>query len=168
MKILIIVHSKTGTTKKFAESIANKLQKDGHSTNLVQIETDVPIQSGSVHRCAKFSIINLPDITNYEVIFLGGPVWAFSASPVIIECINALGDFQGKWVLPFVTQGLPFKFMGGKQAIALMSQKASEKKAKILPGFIVSRLFHNIEKDMDKAADAILQTLKSYTFGGRK
>ncbi len=161
MNVIIIVHSKTGTTKKFAERIASKLQQDGHNTNLIQIETDVPINTGSVRKCAKFSITNLPDITNYDTILLGGPVWGFSASPVIIECINALGDFQGKKVLPFVTQGFPFKFMGGKQGIALMSQYAADKKATVIPGFIVSKLFHDIEKDMDKAADAILSTLKS-------
>lgn len=162
MNIIIIFHSKTGTTRKFAERIANKLQEDGHSTNLIQIETDVPIESGSVRRCAKFSITNLPDITNYDTILLGGPVWAFSASPVIIECIKGLKDFQGKRVIPFVTQGFPFKFLGGKQAIALMSKYAVEKKAKTLPGFIVSKLFHNIEKEMDKAAVAILATLNTH------
>ena len=161
MNAIIIVHSKTGTTKKFADRIAGKLQEDGHSIKLTQIETDVPIKSGSVRRCEKFSITNLPDITNYDTILLGGPVWGFSASPVIIQCINALGDFQGKKALPFVTQGFPFKSMGGKQAITLMSKTAADKKATILPGFIVSKLFHDIEKDMDKAVASILSTLKS-------
>ena len=160
MKIAIIVHSKTGTTRKFADRIADKLKDDGHSINLVQIETDVPIESGSVRRCAKFAITNLPDIKAYDTLLLGGPVWGFSASPVIIAGMKALDDFEGKKVLPFVTGSFPFKFMGAKQAITLMSRTAADKKAMVLPGAIVLKLFHNVEGDMDKAASSIAALLK--------
>ena len=159
MNIAIIVHSKTGTTRKFADRIADRLRKDGHNINLVQIETDVPVESGSVRSCKKFVITTLPDTKTYDTLLMGGPVWGFSASPVIIECINALGDLQGKKVLPFVTMGFPFKFMGGRQAIALMSRTAGEKKATVLPGAIIAKLFHDFERDFDKAADAISVTL---------
>ena len=159
MNIAIIVHSKTGTTRKFADRIADRLKKDGHSINVIQIETDVLIESGSVRSCKRFSITNLPDIKAYDALLLGGPVWGFSASPVIVACMNALGDFGGKKVVPFVTQGFPFKFLGGKQAIGLMSRNAAEKKATVLPGAIISKLFHDIEADMDKAADSIASTL---------
>lgn len=160
MKIIIIVHSKTGTTRKFADLIADRLKEDGHSIKLVQIETDVPIKSGTVRRCKKFVITNLPDVTEYDTLLLGGPVWGFSASPVIIACINALGDLNGKKVLPFITGGFPFKFMGGKQAIALMSRNAADKKATVLPGAIVLKLFHDVDGDMNKAAGAISSVLK--------
>lgn len=160
MKIIIIVHSKTGTTRKFAELIADRLKEDGHSIKLVQIETDVPIKSGTVRRCKKFVITNLPDVTEYDTLLLGGPVWGFSASPVIIACINALGDLNGKKVLPFITGGFPFKFMGGKQAISLMSRNAADKKATVLPGAIVLKLFHDVDGDMNKAAGAISSVLK--------
>ncbi len=160
MNIIIILHSKTGTTRKFADRIASKLKDDGHSVKLTQIETDVPIKSGSVRRCEKFVITNQPDIKEYDTVLLGGPVWGFSASPVIIACINALDDLKGKKVLPFVTQGFPFKFMGGNQAIALMSRNAADKKAIVLPGVVVSKLFHDVERDMDKAATLVSSVFK--------
>ena len=160
MDIAIIVHSKTGTTRKFADRIADRLKKDGNSITVIQIETDVPIESGSVRSCKKFTITNLPDIKEYDALLVGGPVWGFSASPVIVACINALGDFEGKKVFPFVTQGFPFKFLGGKQAIGLMSRSAAEKKATVLPGAVISKLFHDIEKNMDRAADSIALTLR--------
>jgi len=160
MKIGIIVHSKTGTTRKFADRIADILKKDGHSTDLIQIETDVQVESGSVRSCKPFTITNLPDIKSYDILLLGGPVWGFSASPVIIACIKGLGDLTGKKVLPFVTMGFPFKFMGGKQAVALMSRNAAERKATILPGAIISKLFHDFERDMDTGAASIAEKLK--------
>jgi flavodoxin len=160
MNIAIIVHSKTGTTRRFADRIADRLKKEGHSIGVIQIETDVPIESGSVRSCKKFAITNLPDVKEYDALLLGGPVWGFSASPVIVSCINALGDLKGKKVIPFVTHGFPFRFMGGKQAIGLMNRNAVEKKATVLPGAIISKLFHDIEKDMDKAVDSIVSTLR--------
>jgi flavodoxin len=160
MKIAIIVHSKTGTTRKFADRIADRLKKSGHNMSLIQIETDVPVESGSVRSCKEFTITNLPDIRAYDVLLLGGPVWGFSASPVIIKCIKSLGDLEGKKVIPFVTQGFPFKFLGGKQAIALMSRYAADKKAAVLPGVVISKLFHDFEKDMDATASSIAVALK--------
>jgi flavodoxin len=160
MNIAIIVHSKTGTTRKFADRIADRLKKDGCSINVIQIETDVPIESGSVRSCKKFTITNLPDIKEYDALLLGGPVWGFSASPVIIASMNALDDLKGKKVLPFVTHSFPLKFLGGKQAIGLMSRNAAEKKATVLPGVIISKLFHDIERDMNKAADSIALTFR--------
>lgn len=160
MKTIIIVHSNTGTTRKFADKIATKLKDAGHSIQVTQLETDVPVTSGSTRSCREFAITNLPDIKEYDVVLLGGPVWGFSASPVIIACINALDDLKGKKVLPFVTQGFPFKFLGGNQSIALMSRYAANKHATVLPGAVVSKLFHDIEGDMDKAADSIAAVLK--------
>lgn len=160
MKTIIIVHSSTGTTRKFADKIAGKLRENGHSTIVTQLETDVPVKSGSVRSCEKFVITNLPKIKEYDAVLLGGPVWGFSASPVIIACIDALDDLKGKKVIPFVTQGFPFKFMGGKQAIALMSRHAASKQATTLRGAIVSKLFHDIETDMDNAAGWVVAMFK--------
>ncbi len=160
MKIGIIVHSQTGTTRKFADKIAGRLKADGHLIDLTQIETDVPIKSRSARLPQKFAITNLPDITEYDTVLLGGPVWGFSASIGALECIKAFGELKEKQFLPFVTMGFPFKFMGGKQAITLMSRKAADKNATILPGFVVSKLFHDFERDMDEAAVVIASLLK--------
>ena len=161
MKAIIIVHSNTGTTRKFAERIARRLQADGHTANIVQLETDVPITSGSVRKCAKFAITNLPDIKEYDAVLVGGPVWGFAASPVIMAGIAALGDLKGKKVLPFVTQGFPFAFMGGNQAIKMMGRHAAGKNATVLPGAVVTKLFHDVDREMDKGAAAISTALKA-------
>lgn len=160
MNIAIIVHSKTGTTRVFADRIADKLKQEGHNVKLTQIETDVPINTGSVRKCARFTITNIPDIREFEAILLGGPVWGFSASPVIASCINSLGDLRGKKVLPFVTGGFPFKFMGAKQAIAYMGRCAEAKNAAVMPGAMVVKLCHDVEGDMEKAAAAVASALK--------
>lgn len=159
MNIAIIFHSSTGTTKKFAEKISDALRIKGNTVDTIQLKTDVPINSGSVRSSSKFKITNLPDIKKYDVILTGGPVWAFSASPVIIKCIENL-NFAHKKVLPFVTMGFPFRPMGGNQAIALMSKVAIKKDATVLPGVIVPKLFHDINKEMAHEIETIIKTIQ--------
>lgn len=43
-----------------------------------------------------------PDITGYDVVMLGSPVWSSQAPRIMSTFINGL-DFTGKTVLPFVT-----------------------------------------------------------------
>jgi flavodoxin len=155
MKIAVIVHSKTGTSLKLGNMFAETLRKKGHSVDVVELKTDPPVSSGTVRNHPDFSITNLPDGGKYDALIVGGPVWAFSASPVVYEAAKGLKDVSGKKVLPYVCMGLPRESMGGKQAIALLSKTLAEKGANVLPGKIVPGLFHNREKLMENAASDI-------------
>lgn len=159
MKTVIIVHSQSGTTLQFAEHISNQLKKKKHYVDLIHLKTDPEIKGGSVRHTTPFKIINLPDIKEYELIMLGGPVWAFSASPIVLAALEKLGDLSGKKILPFVTMGFPFPSMGGKKAIAMMSNKACELGATVLPGKIIPKLFHNFQKLFQIEAEDIAQNI---------
>ena len=161
MNIGIIVHSQTGTTLEFGKIIEKALSESGNSVDVIRVETNVPVNFGSVRQPKKFSIVNIPDCKKYDVLLVGGPVWAFSASPVIAALLQELQDISGKKLLPFVTMGFPFPFMGGKQAIALMSGIASGKGAEVLPGRIIPKLFHDFKKHMEEAASEIQTFLEA-------
>ncbi len=160
MRICIIVHSAVGTTLKFANIISQKLQKEGHSVDVVQLKTDIPVVAGSIRQPMNFKIINLPDVSTYDIILAGGPVWAFSISTVIYKCITTFSDMKGKKFLPFVTMGFFLPGMGGTNALKLMSQVARDLGADVLPGAVVCKMFHNIDQMMDKEADKIARMLK--------
>jgi flavodoxin len=145
MKTIIIVHSSTGTTLNFAEDISDQLKKEKHDVKLVHLQTDPVIKGGSVPKTASIKFTNLPNIKDYELILLGGPVWGFSASPIAIAALEKLGKLSGKKILPFVTMGFPFPAMGGNRAISMMSDKAKELGATVLPGKIIPKLFHNFK-----------------------
>ncbi len=155
MNIGIIIHSKSGTTLRFGRLIAENLKEQNHIVDLTELRTDIPVNLGSVRQPKKFSIVNIPDCTKYNAILVGGPVWAFSASPVIIGCMKELKGISGKKLLPFVTMGFPFPFMGGSQAITLMSDTAAGLGAKVLPGKIIPKLFRNYNLHMKKVASEI-------------
>lgn len=159
MKIGIIIHSKTGTTLKFAKLIARKLLSKGQTVDLTVLATDIPVNVASMKQEAKFTITNLPDCGKYDAIIIGGPVWGFSASPVIMECLRKIDSVSGKKVLPLVTMGLTFPGMGGKQAIKQMSTEASGKGGVVLPGKIIPKLFRRQNYLMEIASTQILSEL---------
>jgi flavodoxin len=155
MKIAVIVHSKTGTTLKLGNMFAESLRKKGHLVDVVELKTDPPVNSGTVRNHPKFSITNLPEGGKYDALLVGGPVWAFSASPVAYEAVKGLKDITGKKAMAFVSMGFPHENMGGKQAIDLLSKTLIEKGANVLPGKIIPGLFHNKEKTMEKAVSEV-------------
>jgi len=155
MNIGVIVHTKTGTTLKFGSMAAQKLREAGHAVDVVILETNIPVDGRSLERNSKFSITNMPDCAKYDAVLIGGPVWAFSASPVIMKCIKELGNISGKKALPFATMGFPFTFMGGRRAIAMMGAEAKKKGAEILPGKVIPKMFRDQDTLMEKAASEI-------------
>jgi flavodoxin len=158
MRIAVLFHSKTGTTRKFADIIAARLREKMHTVDVIEAVTDVPVKTGPSRQETNFRVTNLPDCAAYDAILVGGPVWGFAASPVVAVCLQGL-KLQGKKFIPFVTMGFPLPGMGGKQAMAFMSRVAAAAGAQVLPGKIVPKMFHRPAELMEKAAAEIAEQL---------
>ncbi|HNX01057.1 MAG TPA: hypothetical protein PLE74_02680 [Candidatus Cloacimonadota bacterium] len=159
MNTCIMVHSATGTTLKFANVIKGKLENAGHQVNLIELHTDVPVKTGSIRQPMNFQVLNIPDISNYDVILAGGPVWAFSISTVIYKCMKSIPDMKGKKFLPFVTMGFFLRGMGGTASLSQLARIARDLGAEVLPGAVVCKIFHNIDKMMESEAEKITSLL---------
>ncbi len=46
----------------------------------------------------------VPDLTSYEVVFIGFPIWWYR-EPSIIDTFMESADFSGKMIVPFATSG---------------------------------------------------------------
>ncbi len=149
MNIAVIYHSVTGNTEKLARALAARLTRAGHAVTPVKLETDGPIKTGNFRQAMKFKVTNLPDLSGFEALCLGGPVWGFGPSPVTYQAIGQMPDLGGRKVLPFVTMGFPLKGMGGRGSLKHLRQALEKKNATVLPGIIVPRLFHNLEKEIE-------------------
>jgi len=161
MKIAILVHSQTGKTLKFAESLKAKLSANSHEVQLTRLETTMPIKGGSIRQAMDIKFSNLPSVLEADVVLFGGPVWAFGPSPVIVEAIKQLGALKGKKALSFVTMGFPLKGMGGRAALKWMDRTAATQGAKVLPGSICCQMFHNLDAQIEaetKRISALLMT----------
>jgi hypothetical protein len=119
---------------------------------MIELATDVPVKGGSIRQELKFKVTNLPDLSEYDALCVGGPCWAFGPSIVTYKAIQQMGSLNGKKVLPFTTMGFPLEGMGGKGAIKHMSLALQTKGAKVLPGIIIPKMFRNFELLMEKGA----------------
>ncbi len=145
-KTLVIYYSLTGHTKEIAEKIKEKTNAD-----LYEIETAEPLPAGpKLHlavreqlKTQKYPALkNIPDITAYDTIFIGAPVWWYTAATPVLSLLNQV-DFQNKKVVPFSTQG-------SNAGTFLEDFKAKIKNAVVLD----YASFNNIGKEYDQAVNA--------------
>ena len=109
-KILILYYSQTGNTRTLAQTIQERLGAD--------IEEIVPLDpyDGSFEETIERGMKEreqgiLPEIQaiqspleDYDVIFLGYPVWYGTYAPPVAMLLEQL-DFKGKKIVPFCTFG---------------------------------------------------------------
>jgi hypothetical protein len=65
------------------------------------------------------------------------------------------GGSRVKRVIPFSFQAFPFAFLGGNRVLRIVSKEAEAKGAKALPGSSVQRMFHNLDKGIERASTEI-------------
>ena len=113
-KKLVAYFSASGVTESVARTLAQTADAD-----LYKIQPEVPYTSADLDWMDKKSRSSLEmndpasrpaivtgdlDLSSYDVIFLGFPVWWYVA-PTIINTFLETYDFAGKTVIPFATSG---------------------------------------------------------------
>ena len=133
-KVLVLYYSQTTHTKTVAQEIATRLGADIEEIALVEpydgefketIERCMKERKERVTPELKPLTVNIAD---YDVIFIGYPIWFGTYAPPIAALLDSV-DLSGKKVVPFCTFG-----SGGLEAsVKDMAQK--QPKAEILPGY---------------------------------
>ena len=109
MKLCIIYHSETGNTRHVAQHIASPF-----NANLIEVcDTASYFQlTRFLVRCKmarseeKTTIAPASlDVSGYDLIVFGSPVWAFKSTPVIHAAIDELKGCMGKPAVAFSTHG---------------------------------------------------------------
>lgn len=108
----VIFYSYTGVTRGVAEKIGNAC-----GCNLVPVQTKKEYSSFSAYTTGVFRsrrgacdliIPDVIDVTPYDLLIIGTPVWAGKPTPVINAAVQALSGCEGKKALIFVTScGMP-------------------------------------------------------------
>ena len=133
-KVLVLYYSQTSNTKTVAQEIATRLNAD--------IEEIVPVQpydgefEATIQRCMKEREEGIKpeikpltsDLANYDVIFLGYPVWFGTFAPPVGAFLDNV-DLSGKKVVPFCTFG-----SGGLES-SVKDLAEKQPNAEILPGY---------------------------------
>ena len=107
---LVLYFSVYGSTRAVAEEIARQIGAD-----IAEMEPVAPYDSNRAHYDAlaalakrehdsdeRPAIKNLPDISAYDTVFIGYPMWWYTFPMIVYTLFDEL-DFTGKTVVPFNT-----------------------------------------------------------------
>ena len=133
-KVLVLYYSQTSNTKTVAQEIATRLNAD--------IEEIVPVEAydgdfqATIERCMKEREQGIKpeirplnsDLSKYDVIFLGYPVWFGTFAPPVGAFLDKV-DLSGKKVVPFCTFG-----SGGLES-SMKDIAEKQPNAEIVPGY---------------------------------
>ena len=109
MKPVIIYYSNSGTTKKIADKLEEKLgctvveivPKVPYGSYLAALKRAVPeINKGIV---AEYTAPEI-DLTDVDTVFVGYPIWHANAPLFVLDYLKKQ-DLAGKTVIPFSTSG---------------------------------------------------------------
>ena len=133
-RALVLYYSQTNNTKMVAEELAKRLDADIEEIVAVKPYDGDFMQT--IERCMKEREEGVipeiksikSDVSKYEVIFIGFPVWFGTYAPPVAKLLETY-DLSGKKVVPFCTFG-----SGGLESSAKDMMKA-QPNAKIMPGY---------------------------------
>ncbi|MDD1662097.1 MAG: NAD(P)H-dependent oxidoreductase [Methanomicrobiales archaeon] len=154
MSVCIVYHSETGNTKKVAETVAKATGatlipvKDLANYNRI---TMYLLGGPKAHKGEKAAIEpSRIDVSAYDLIVVGSPVWAWRPTPGANAAIAALSGCEGK-------KGMVFATCGGKpgDTLAIMRQALEERKVKVEGAFSFSKKELGDEKKLGEFVDAI-------------
>lgn len=105
-KVLVAYFSYSGTTKRVADSLSEKIGADlfeiapQTAYSNVYWQSNLEIRRGDRPALAQ----TVPNMEEYDIVFIGYPVW-FHATPAPINTFLESYDLTGKLIIPFCTSG---------------------------------------------------------------
>ena len=124
-KVLVVYFSHSGNTREMAQQIHEQVGGD-----IMELQTVAPYPNNYLslviqareERQAGFKpplITKITDISSYDVIFLGFPIWG-ETIPAPITTFLAEYDLSGKTIAPFCTHG----GWGAGQSVAAITERS--------------------------------------------
>jgi flavodoxin len=158
MKSIIVYYSYSGNTRKAAHALAKYLQ-DKFSAELLELQAQDESDSffGQAKRAffkkrAELRAINY-DLSAYDLICLGTPVWAFGPAPAMNTYLDKCVGVGNKAIILFTTYG---SGAGNRRCLNYMQGILSKKGVKHFNRFSIQQfqvdseeaVLSNIKKDL--------------------
>ena len=111
-KAIIVFFSAEGTTAKVAKNLARQAELECFEIKPQEPYTEADINwKNPLSRCNKekfgkadVPIAELPDLSGYDTVFIGFPIWYYGAPNIIGTFVKAF-DWEGKRIALFATSG---------------------------------------------------------------
>lgn len=157
-KTLVVYYSLTNRTERVAEAIKEKTGAD-----LYRIETirtypdevmDVSAEARKERESGELPKLKgeLPNIDDYDLIIVGGPVWSSTVSTPLMSFLEQM-DFKGKTVLSYWTDdGMPGHYK--------TDFKEQAKNANIIDGIGLTDVKDMSDEDVENDINNLLELIK--------
>ena len=166
MSIAVLVYSKTGNTKQIAVRIKQVCEKRSYKVDIVPIEPQNQpgfLKAGySAIRQKTLPITNEAlDVSSYELVFIGSPVWAGKPAPFIKSMLEKTKGFKKTKSAVFITCA------GGEKkdskVITLLQRYLQDKDAVVSDASLIVHMSKNgkIKKEIPSFQDFINTVLPS-------
>jgi len=158
MKSLIVYYSYSGNTGKVAEILKNILSKKGqaeiHQLKPIDESNNFFVQAASAFTGKRARLSNVKfDLSGYDLICLGTPVWAFAPTPAINTFLDKCKNLDGKDAICFTTYK---SGAGAKRCLNTMIEKLKQKGAFKISGFSIQQTKVNDTDFLEKAIEVAL------------
>ncbi len=159
MKSIIVYYSYSGNTRRVAVVLAETLAE---ITEAERLELVCPDEAKSflgqcrraiIHKRGAIEPVNF-DLSAYDLIFLGTPVWAFGPAPAVNTFLDKCFGVENKSIVLFTTYG---SGAGREHCIDYMQDILAQKGAREFKRFSVQQLKVNDRDYVLAAAKEILQ-----------
>lgn len=156
-KALVIYYSWTGHTQDIAQRIQQRTGAD-----VYRIETQAPLPTvpwaplllKRQLSTGRYPALKqpLPDVSAYDIVFVGSPIWWYTAATPVLQFLKEM-DFKNKKVVPFSTQGSNY-------GTFFEDFSAHAQHARILPGASFNNLGPEYNAAVDNKITAWLNSLQ--------
>ena len=150
MKVGIFVYSETGNTRQVAGRVEERVGSGGHEVVIHELKADKD----------RSSLSEVPPVAGYELLCIGSPVHAFSLSNPMTLFLQELPPLDGTTVAFFVTQALPFSWLGGNRAMRAVRRAVENKGGNPLAAGIVHWPSSGREQEIESVVANIESRLK--------
>ena len=158
MKALIVYYTMTGNTGRVAKTIKKIFNFHVWEAGIRRIKSKAGFLKTyintllSKHTNIGYGRCNLHE---YDIIFLGTPVWAGKPNSAIITFVDNLPDCTGKKFVFFSTS-----ILGGNKSVKILEKKILEKNGSILS--VYSFRSRKLKKDIQGQVQTFLDNIKIF------
>lgn len=155
MKINLYIYSMTGNSLSVAQKLVDDVIAPAHTYEISRIKPNDDQQMD----IGKILLAPMAGCSNADMIVIGGPVHAFRASPAMVKAAVDMKDLRGKPAAIFVTEALPYDWMGGRSAIRKIEKILTENGANVISTGIIHWNRSDRQRQIDSFFSAFRRTL---------
>ncbi|WP_027108023.1 flavodoxin family protein [Lacticigenium naphthae] len=134
MHIGMIIQSYSGNTLDVANLYKQVLEKNNHHVTLEVITTKNKNAQGN----EPIELNHTPDPSLYDCLIFGAPVKGLSLSPIMIAYLTKMPSLKKKKAGIFITEYLPFAWMGGAKSLDQLSQLIEEHQGTVVYKHVIN------------------------------